>query len=41
MPPYVFDAALANWLGEQLRDTLHAVLAHPQAHPQQEARHAA
>ena len=45
MPPYVFDAAQANWLGEQLRDTLHAVLAHPQPHPhphpQQEARHAA
>ena len=36
MPPYVFDAALANWLGEQLLVTLQAVLA-----PDQEARHAA
>ncbi|KAI3594473.1 Adenosylmethionine-8-amino-7-oxononanoate aminotransferase [Cupriavidus sp. U2] len=36
MPPYVFDAALANWLGTQLLDTLQAVLA-----PAEEARHAA
>ena len=36
MPPYVFDAALANWLGEQLLVTLQAVLA-----PTGEARHAA
>lgn len=36
MPPYVFDAALAHWLGEQLLDTLQAVLA-----PTEEARHAA
>ncbi|MEK7320377.1 MAG: adenosylmethionine--8-amino-7-oxononanoate transaminase [Pseudomonadota bacterium] len=36
MPPYVFDAELANWLGEQLLDTLQAVL-----DPAEEARHAA
>jgi adenosylmethionine-8-amino-7-oxononanoate aminotransferase len=36
MPPYVFDAGLANWLGEQLLDTLQAVL-----DPAEEARHAA
>lgn len=36
MPPYVFDAALANWLGEQLLATLQAVLG-----PNEEARHAA
>ncbi|MWL85943.1 adenosylmethionine--8-amino-7-oxononanoate transaminase [Cupriavidus sp. SW-Y-13] len=37
MPPYVFDAALANWLGEQLLATLQSVLG-PQ---EQETRHAA
>ncbi len=39
MPPYVFDAALANWLGEQLLGTLQAVLA--PVSPEEEARHAA
>ena len=36
MPPYVFDAALAAWLGDQLRATLHAVIG-----AAQEVRHAA
>ncbi|WP_454762580.1 adenosylmethionine--8-amino-7-oxononanoate transaminase [Cupriavidus campinensis] len=36
MPPYVFDAALARWLGEQMLATLHAV-----AGPIPEVRHAA
>jgi adenosylmethionine-8-amino-7-oxononanoate aminotransferase len=36
MPPYVFDQKLAEWLGEQLLATLHAV-----AGPRPEVRHAA
>lgn len=36
MPPYVFDQQLAEWLGEQLLTTLHAV-----AGPMPEVRHAA
>ncbi|RZT38572.1 adenosylmethionine--8-amino-7-oxononanoate transaminase [Cupriavidus agavae] len=38
MPPYVFDAALANWLGGQLLSTLHAVIGPVTG---EEVRHAA
>lgn len=39
MPPYVFDAPLANWLGERLLAALDSVVA--PAGPGKEARHAA